>query len=137
MFGEMVSCPRITGQHVLADQIPAEGETTLDPSLVRSALVADAESLGRAELEEALAKLDGQGELTDAQRAVIRDLATTLVHALVAPPATALRDQADPDQQTIETIRRLYDRQVDPSSAGDPHPAREGEHGDQRDGSAR
>jgi glutamyl-tRNA reductase len=66
------------------------------------------------ELDEALTKLEAQGELTDQQRKTVEALADSLVSQLLAPPTKSLREAAaEDDWTTIRTAMALFDPTTD------------------------
>ncbi len=66
------------------------------------------------ELDEALTKLEAQGELTDQQRETVEALADSLVSQLLAPPTKSLREAAaEDDWTTIRTAMALFDPTTD------------------------
>ena len=85
-----------------------------------SAMYENAERTKQAEVETALRKLEGQGELTDDQRETVNALADALVNKLLSAPTKSLRDAAaEDDWNTIHTAMQLFD----PEFGGDqPEP---------------
>jgi len=76
-----------------------------------------AERIKRRELETAFSRLESDGELTDAQREIIRSMADALVNQLLAPPTKSLREAAgEDDWQTISTALQLFDPNFGPDS---------------------
>ena len=75
-----------------------------------SAMYAGADRVKARELDRAMSKLEAQGDLTDAQRETVEDLADALVGQLLAAPTRSLRDAAgEDDWETIRTALRLFD----------------------------
>ena len=75
---------------------------------------AHAERIKRRELETALTKLDGQGDLTRTQRETVARMADALVTELVAPPTQALRASQSPDRPDVRTALELFDPDSSP-----------------------
>jgi glutamyl-tRNA reductase len=74
------------------------------------AMYESAERLKERELEEALTRLEAQGELTEDQRETVASLADALVGQLLAAPTRSLRDAAaEDDWATIQTAMTLFD----------------------------
>ncbi|UIO99513.1 glutamyl-tRNA reductase [Halobaculum sp. CBA1158] len=83
-----------------------------------SAMYEAAERTKRRELNEALAKLEAQGELTDDQRETVAGLADALVGQLLAAPTKSLREAAaEDDWTTIHTAMELFDPEFDDAVA--------------------
>ncbi|WP_435124400.1 glutamyl-tRNA reductase [Halobaculum sp. D14] len=79
-----------------------------------SAMYEAAEATKRRELDEALAKLEAQGGLSDEQRDTVEGLADALVGQLLAAPTRSLREAAaEDDWTTIHTAMRLFDPEFD------------------------
>ncbi|MFC7096858.1 glutamyl-tRNA reductase [Halobaculum marinum] len=79
-----------------------------------SAMYEAAERTKQRELEEALAKLEAQGDLTDEQRETVAGLADALVGQLLAAPTKSLREAAaEDDWSTIHTAMQLFDPEFD------------------------
>lgn len=79
-----------------------------------SAMYESAERVKARELEEAYAKLEAQGGLTDDQRETVAGLADALVGQLLAAPTKSLRQAAgEDDWNTIRTALRLFDPEFD------------------------
>ncbi|MFB6194147.1 MAG: glutamyl-tRNA reductase, partial [Halobaculum sp.] len=91
-----------------------------------SAMYAAAETVRDEQVEEALTKLEAQGELTDDQRETVESLADALVGQLLAAPTKSLREAAGSDDwETIHTAMQLFDPgfdQFDPSDLPDGVP---------------
>lgn len=81
----------------------------IDLSRVQRELERRAETVKRAELEEALSELKSRGGLTDEQRRVVTTLADTLAHELVADPKLAATRESRREPATVRTIVRLFD----------------------------
>jgi glutamyl-tRNA reductase len=74
------------------------------------AMYESAERLKERELEEALSRLEAQGDLTEDQRETVASLADALVGQLLAAPTRSLRDAAaEDDWATIQTAMTLFD----------------------------
>jgi len=74
------------------------------------AMYESAEAVKRREVEQAVSKLEAQGELTDEQRETVEAMADALVGQLLAAPTRSLRDAAEEDDwTTIHTAMRLFD----------------------------
>ena len=85
-----------------------------------SAMYEAAERTKHRELEEALTKLESQGDLTDEQRETVQALADALVGQLLAAPTKSLREAAaEDDWNTIYTAMQLFDPEFD-AAAGPP-----------------
>ncbi|MEZ3116013.1 glutamyl-tRNA reductase [Halobaculum sp. MBLA0147] len=85
-----------------------------------SAMYEAAERTKRRELDEALTKLEAQGELTDEQRETVASLADALVGQLLAAPTKSLREAAaEDDWNTIHTAMQLFDPEFDEISPED------------------
>lgn len=67
-----------------------------------------AERTKQAELDEALTKLDAQGELTDAQRETLTRMATRITDRILAPPEATMNGTAEPEKYA-KTVLRLFD----------------------------
>ena len=79
-----------------------------------SAMYAAAETVRDEQVEQALTKLESQGELTDAQRETVESLADALVGQLLAAPTKSLREAAGSDDwETIHTAMQLFDPNFD------------------------
>jgi len=79
-----------------------------------SGMYEGAERMKARELEEALTKLEAQGELTEDQRETVKALADSLVSQLLAPPTRSLREAAAQDDwTTIRTAMNLFDPTTD------------------------
>jgi len=86
-----------------------------------SAMYEGAERVKAREVDTALAKLDAQGELTDAQRETVEALADALVGQLLASPTRSLREAAaEDDWTTIQTAMRLFDPRFDAADGTPP-----------------
>jgi glutamyl-tRNA reductase len=72
-------------------------------------LHAHADRIEQRELRTAFTKLEQYGTLTDAQRAVIVDMADTLVDELLAPPTQSLRNTSSTDHSDVRTALELFD----------------------------
>jgi len=86
-----------------------------------SAMYAGADRVKAREVDRALSKLESQGELTEAQRETVEDMADALVGQLLAAPTSSLRDAAgEDDWETIRTALRLFNPEFDapPESPG-------------------
>ncbi|MFC4408263.1 hypothetical protein [Haloarchaeobius iranensis] len=77
---------------------------------VATAIYEDAERSKRAEVEEALGKLDPGGERNDAQRDVIEGMADAIVERLLAAPLSSIRRGGD--EPALDTVVRLFDIEV-------------------------
>ena len=64
--------------------------------------------LARREVEQALAKLDARGELTDAQRLIVEAMAHRIAESVLEPPTEALAT-GDPDPETTRAVRALFE----------------------------
>ena len=79
-----------------------------------SAMYAGADRVKAREVDRALSKLESQGDLTEAQRETVEDMADALVGQLLAAPTSSLRDAAgEDDWETIRTALRLFDPEFD------------------------
>jgi glutamyl-tRNA reductase len=89
-----------------------------------SAMYEAADRTKQRELDQALSKLEAQGELNDDQRETVEALADALVGQLLAAPTKSLREAAaEDDWTTIHTAMRLFDPDFDidvETVAGDP-----------------
>lgn len=68
---------------------------------------ARADEIKRRELESAFTVLEAHGELTDKQRAIVEELADTLVAELLESPTTALRKECVPHSE-LQTAAELF-----------------------------
>ena len=74
-----------------------------------SRMYESAERLKQRELEEAISKMESQGDLNEAQRETIQALADSLVGQLLAAPTKSLREAAaEDDWTTIQTAMTLF-----------------------------
>ncbi|GAB3695950.1 glutamyl-tRNA reductase [Halorubrum pallidum] len=79
-----------------------------------SAMYAGADRVKAREVDRAVSKLESQGDLTEAQRETVEDMADALVGQLLAAPTRSLRDAAgEDDWETIRTALRLFDPEFD------------------------
>ncbi|TKX81063.1 glutamyl-tRNA reductase [Halorubrum sp. SD626R] len=79
-----------------------------------SAMYAGADRVKAREVDRALSKLESQGELSEAQRETVEDMADALVGQLLAAPTSSLRDAAgEDDWETIRTALRLFNPEFD------------------------
>lgn len=79
-----------------------------------SRMYENAERLKQRELEEALTKMEAQGELTEEQRETMGAMADALVGKLLAAPTRSLRDAAaEDDWATIQTAMGLFNPEFD------------------------
>ncbi|MFC7323061.1 glutamyl-tRNA reductase [Halorubrum rutilum] len=79
-----------------------------------SAMYAGADRVKAREVDRALSKLESQGDLTEAQRETVEDMADALVGQLLAAPTSSLRDAAgEDDWETIRTALRLFNPEFD------------------------
>ncbi|CDK41081.1 glutamyl-tRNA reductase [Halorubrum sp. AJ67] len=82
-----------------------------------SSMYAGADQVKARELDRAMSKLEAQGDLTEAQRETVEDLADALVGQLLAAPTRSLRDAAgEDDWETIRTALRLFDPEFTPEA---------------------
>ncbi|MFB6096444.1 MAG: glutamyl-tRNA reductase [Haloferacaceae archaeon] len=85
-----------------------------------SRMYESAERVKASELDEALTKLESKGDLTEAQRETVVDMADALVGQLLAAPTKSLREAAaEDDWTTIQTAMRLFN----PEFGDGPSPA--------------
>jgi glutamyl-tRNA reductase len=70
---------------------------------------AHAERIKQRELETAFTKLKNQGDLTEAQREIIAQMADSLVAELVASPTQALRTARYSDRPDVQIALELFD----------------------------
>ena len=79
-----------------------------------SAMYAGADRVKAREVDRAVSKLESQGDLTEAQRKTVEDMADALVGQLLAAPTRSLRDAAgEDDWETIRTALQLFDPEFD------------------------
>ncbi|GAB7091570.1 glutamyl-tRNA reductase [Halorubrum luteum] len=79
-----------------------------------STMYAAADRVKAREVDDAVSKLEAQGELTDDQRETIEAMADALVGQLLAAPTRSLRDAAgEDDWETIQTALELFDPEFD------------------------
>jgi glutamyl-tRNA reductase len=78
---------------------------------VITAIYDDAERIKRDEVKESLGKLDARGELSDAQRDIVKRMANAIVDQLLAAPITCVH-RAD-DGSTLDTVVRLFDIDIE------------------------
>lgn len=91
------------------DACSSAATADVDPAHVRQQLVQRAAEIERQQVDEAIAELEQDGELTATQRKVVRRFADRLVAGLIAGPASAL-DRASPDDaETARTVAWLFD----------------------------
>ncbi|MFC4989200.1 glutamyl-tRNA reductase [Saliphagus infecundisoli] len=77
---------------------------------VIAAMYESAERTKRREVETAIARLEENGEVTDAHREVLKAMADSLVGQLLAAPTKSLREAAaEDDWATISTALQLFD----------------------------
>ncbi|WP_114575873.1 glutamyl-tRNA reductase [Saliphagus sp. LR7] len=77
---------------------------------VIAAMYESAERTKRREVETAIARLEENGEVTDAHREVLEAMADSLVGQLLAAPTKSLREAAaEDDWATISTALQLFD----------------------------
>ncbi|MFB6219110.1 MAG: glutamyl-tRNA reductase [Halobacteriaceae archaeon] len=89
-----------------------------------AAMYAGAEAAKERELATALSRLESEGDLTDAQREVVADLADALVSRLLAAPTKSLRAAAEEDDwETIRTALELFDPEFEEGSVDTGPPA--------------
>ena len=91
----------------LEDRLRAE---RVDEALDR--IYSQAHALRESEIDRALARLNDKegGALTDHQETVVRDLSTAIVNKMLHPKTSELRRAAaDDDQETVDTLLRLFD----------------------------
>jgi glutamyl-tRNA reductase len=68
-----------------------------------------ASAVREGEVETALAKLDANGDLSDAERETVERLADRLVESLLTVPESSLRAAAAADdEETVETALELF-----------------------------
>jgi glutamyl-tRNA reductase len=90
-----------------------------------SAMYEAAERTKQRELDEAIEKLEAQGDLTDEQRETVGALADALVGQLLAAPTKSLREAAaEDDWTTIHTAMQLFDPEFDGIDAVGDRPER-------------
>ena len=97
-----------------------------------STMYESAELVKERELRTALSRLEAQGEVTEAQRETVEDLADALVGQLLAAPTKSLRDAAaEDDWTTIQTALDLFDPEFgddsQPPAADRPREGMDGE----------
>ncbi|MFB6112012.1 MAG: glutamyl-tRNA reductase [Halobacteriaceae archaeon] len=100
----------------VAEMVEAELEALLEQLKRRraddviAAMYESAERVKRREVRTALDQMTAQGELNEAQREAVRDMADALVNQLLAAPTRSLRDAAAADDwETIDTALTLFD----------------------------
>lgn len=100
----------------LEDQLRAE---RVDETLDR--IYSQAHALRESELDRALARIDNEGEpITEGQEDAVRDLSKAIVNKLLHPKTSELRRAAaDDDQETLDTLLRLFDDEPVEGIAGD------------------
>lgn len=84
------------------------GWEELDPEAVRGVIRARGEEIKRRELQKAFNRLEANGELTSEQREIIRQMATAIVDAVLAPPQATLEDSQTYDVETVQTAINLF-----------------------------
>ncbi|EMA42547.1 glutamyl-tRNA reductase [Halococcus morrhuae DSM 1307] len=88
-------------------------QRSADPNVSRERAIerlhAHADRIEQRELRTALTKLDQHGTLTDAQRAIVVDMADALVDELLAPPTQSLRNASSTDRSDVRTALELFD----------------------------
>lgn len=88
-------------------------QRSVDPTVSRERAIerlhAHADRIEQRELRTALTKLDQHGTLTDAQRAIVVDMADALVDELLAPPTQSLRNASSTDRSDVRTALELFD----------------------------
>lgn len=89
----------------MSDARPREPETVAGPDRLRRRT----EQIERCEAEEAVAKLEARGGLTDEQRETVRTLASALAREITAAPESALKRTARSDRERARVIGRLFD----------------------------
>ncbi len=88
-----------------------------------SRMYESAERVKQRELEEAVTKLQTQGDLTDEQRETVESLADALVGQLLAAPTKSLREAAgEDDWTTIQTAMRLFNPEFEESQSSPDSP---------------
>jgi len=94
----------MTGQRTTGDRsVGSTEEAAVTRIRDRASAIRD------GEVETALAKLDANGDLSDAERETVERLADRLVENLLAVPESSLRAAAaDDDVETVETALELF-----------------------------
>lgn len=82
-------------------------DSEVDPAAVRAAIHTHGERIKQQELQQALRKLDANGDLTDAQRRVVDEMATAILDDLLSTPDAVLA--AADDSETLRTVIELFD----------------------------
>jgi glutamyl-tRNA reductase len=88
-----------------------------------SRMYESAERVKQRELEQAVTKLESQGDLTAEQRETVESLADALVGQLLAAPTKSLREAAgENDWTTIQTAMQLFNPEfeAEPTSPESP-----------------
>jgi len=110
-----MSTDRSDGAVARSGTDPDRSEPPLDPERLRRRLRRRTDEIERHEVEEAISALDARGDLTEAQREIVRDLGSALAEELTAAPAQTLERAArierlgERDQVRTRAIRRLFD----------------------------
>jgi len=67
------------------------------------------ERIRRRELDEALSRLDARGDLTDEQRAIVRQLSVRITDRIIAAPELYLAAATDRDRSVVRPVVNLFD----------------------------
>jgi glutamyl-tRNA reductase len=88
-----------------------------------SRMYESAERVKQRELEQAVTKLESQGDLTAEQRETVESLADALVGQLLAAPTKSLREAAgEDDWTTIQTAMQLFNPEFESEPASPESP---------------
>lgn len=91
------------------EQAPEAAAGDVDGDAVADRVRRRSESIAHREVERALRMLEARGDLTDAQRCVVRDLADGIVESLVASPARTVEAADAADDEILRTVVELFD----------------------------
>lgn len=80
-----------------------------DPRTVQIKLRSRAQDLERKHLDQAVTRLESQGEVTGAQRRILQRMAARIVDGILRPPESALSHPEETDRERAHTIARLFD----------------------------
>lgn len=82
-------------------------DDAVDSAAVRAAINTHGERIKQREVQQALQKLDANGELTEAQREIVEEMATVMLDELLSTPDAVLAAADDPE--TLRTVVELFD----------------------------
>jgi glutamyl-tRNA reductase len=84
-----------------------EDGDAVEPAAVRAAIHIHGERIKQRELQQALGKLNADGELSDTQRRIVEEMATAILDELLSTPDAVLAAADDPE--TLQTVVELFD----------------------------